>query len=232
MFKHGLPGLALSCVLLCGSGNAQTERSIVFHAEDDSGNAFVLSLVDQDFDRPSYDGSLEFSGSIQTTQGASYQVTLRSNLRLLTNATRVSNSTISSATRAIGHSQDGEWIAVTEKAPMPEGSVSETHIEESMAESQLFVEGDYADLADATHGMYNAGNLELALAQSLASLITTSPGDGPGEGGQMNLASCTNAAKGVCGNDCIKSVTFEVTYNEDGDVASTSCTFECKEYCP
>lgn len=232
MFNHSLSGLALSSILLCGVGNAQTERSIVFHAEDEGGNAFVLSLADQDFDHPTCDGSLEFTGSIQTPQGASYQVTLKSNLRLLTNATQVSNSTISSATRAIGHSQDGEWIAVTEKAPMPEGSVSETHIEESTAGSQLFVVGDFADLADATHGMHNAGNLELALAQSLAFLITTNSSDGPGEGRQMNLASCTNAAKGVCDSDCVKSVTFEVTYNEDGDVASTSCTFECKEPCP
>lgn len=209
----------------------QTERGMTFQVLDQNATLFQLTLVDQDFDAPGYDGSLVFSGTASTPEGTPYAITIVTNLRLLTNGTRVLNSTIASPPQAIGFAPDMSWVAVTRTEPAPGGSLSITQIETSEMETRLAVEGDYPDLEAATGGMYDAGSLELALAQSLASLMAR-PGGGPVGGGAMNLASCKVAAEDVCGDGCVKSVTLTITYNAEGNVASTSCSFECKDDCP
>jgi len=223
MVRNVFLGLAVTCGSWCCIAGAQAQRSMVFETEYLDGTELVLSLDDQDFGASSYDGSLVFSGTMTSADGAWYEITIATNTGFLTNGTQVSNTTISSPSDAIGFSHDSEWIAVTQSQSTATGSISETQVVSENVEAWLTVDGDYADL--------ETGSLELALAQSLVSLVTSSAG-GPTTGGVMNLSSCTIAAEDTCGEDCVKSVTFTITYNEDGDVASTSCSFECKDPCP
>lgn len=223
-------GLVAMCCAMSGTVRAQEDRSIVFQVEDQSGTTIVLSLDDQNFASSTYDGSLTFSGTVETLDGGSYDLTINTNIWLLNRATPIS-TTSPAGKDAVGAAQDSGWVTATLKQVMPSGSVSETQIQTSNAETQLFVEGDYEDLENVTAGLYNAGNFEQALAHCLT-LLTTGPGDGPVGDGGMNLATCRIAAEETCGEDCLQSVTVGVTFNENGHVASTSCSFECKDPCP
>lgn len=214
---------------IAGAAMAGPPRSMVFQSELPDGSTIILELDDEDYAAPEYDGGLEFVGTVTPPMGDPYDFSLRTDIGLLSTATRVCAVTFSTASGALAIGNTSTWVALTETTQTTTGSNSVTDIVTNGVEAELAMTGDFSDLATVASGLYSTGTLDLALAQSLV-FVLSAPGSCTTP--HVNLATCINSAKDACGYNGVASVDFEIETDADGNVISTSCSFTCKDPCP
>lgn len=221
--------VAVAACAAC-AGTAFAERSIEFRATLLDGSELMLALEDDSFGDADYDGGLTFTGFILADTGSPTEITIRTTIGALTAGTSGDIVTVSDGVSALAYAPAINWVSMSQKTLDASGSSTTTFVYTDASMSELNVEGDFADLELAASGSHNAGSLALALGQTLT-MTARGGGFQVGNAGIPTLANCTTAAQQVCGDDCVASVDYSVTVDEDGNVTGSSCAFECESPC-
>lgn len=221
---------------LCHAGLAQASRTITFQTAMDDGSELVVSLVDDDFDSPAFDGSLTFVGTLLPVAGSPAAVTIETTIGILHAGTAGEVVTVSTPSAAIGYIPTQRWLAVSESGVVVAGTgtaiSTSTLLYSDGSTGELTIEGDFGDLETQAAGVHASGSLALALSQTLTMMARRGGGLQGGTEQVPTLANCTTAARNVCGENCVESVTYSVTTDSEGNVTGSSCSFECKDPCP
>ncbi|MEL7484747.1 MAG: hypothetical protein AAFN41_10375 [Planctomycetota bacterium] len=201
-----------------------------FRATLYDGSELILALEDDNFAAADFDGRLTFTGFILADTGSPTEITIRTTIGALTAGTSGDIVTVSDGVSALAYAPAINWVSMSQKTLDASGSSTTTFVYTDASTGELSIEGDYGDLELATAGAHSAGTLALAMGQTMTMMAR----GGGLQGGNQNvptLANCTTAAQNVCGNDCVASVDYSVTVDEDGNVTGSNCAFECESPC-
>ena len=229
MLHVRFPFMCLAAIAFAVPCLAQASRGIEFLTTLDDGREVILTLSDDDFDSPTYGGSLTFTGWILDGTGSPARISITTDLDILRAGTTNHVATHSTTTTAIGFVPSQAWVALSET--QINGATTLTQVQNDGTTASLTMQGDFSDLEQASSGIHASGSLALALSQTLTMMARNGGGLQGGTPHIPTLANCTASAQAVCGDDCVASVDYSVTVDENGNVTGADCAYECESPC-